>query len=66
MNTNIPILPPRSIPSALGVHSNCVEGPKVAPDPSNFLFKDFMVETGFKFALADLGCCYVTGFLATP
>ena len=65
MNSNISILPPRSIACPLGMHSDCIQWAKVSSYPSNFIFKDFMVEAGLEFPLADLGCCYISGFLTS-
>ena len=65
MDSNIPILPPGRIARPLGVHSNRIQGAKVSSYPSNFIFKDFMVEAGLEFTLADLGCRYVSGFLTS-
>jgi hypothetical protein len=38
----------------------------VASHSTYFVFEDFMVKTGFEFALTGLSCCYVAGFLTTP
>lgn len=63
MHPNISIFSPTSISPSHRIHSNRIQGAKMALDAADLVFEDAMVEAGFKLALAGWRGCDRLGCL---
>lgn len=65
MHPHVPVFPSTCVCRALRVNCYGVKRSEMAPNSTNLVFEDLVVETGFEFALTCGGGCYIHGCLAT-
>ena len=63
MHSHVAVLATTGIGNALWMYSDGVQRTKVATNSANFVFEDFVVESGFEFALSGGGGCDIHGSL---